>query len=110
MSMDIKLDLFKVIYPINTDPEDTANKVNKVFDILTNKKENTGELLEPLTTANNQKGIYIKVYGFTCIKDGSVKEIMCTAAQEEFIECSDGKHFLDGQLDDNGNYVGCFLV
>jgi len=44
--------------------------------------------------------------GFTCLADGDV----CKVRKDEhglYVACAEGKHYLDGQLDEDGeNYVG----
>ena len=43
--------------------------------------------------------------GFTCLKQGDVREVREDDTGSKFIECSDGEHHLDGQL--NGEeYIG----
>lgn len=54
--------------------------------------------------------------GFACLHEGDVltvqKDSELAAANPElpelglFVPCSDGKHFLDGQLDDGEVYIG----
>jgi hypothetical protein len=47
--------------------------------------------------------------GFDCIREGKV----VTVQRENgglFVPCSHGRHFIDGQLDQFGNYVGLSIV
>ena len=40
--------------------------------------------------------------GFTCMKEGDIKTVEFDDAIGEFwIECDDGRHYLEGQLDDD---------
>lgn len=58
--------------------------------------------------------------GFTCLHDGDVLTVQkhpeLAAANPDlpwlalFVPCSDGRHFLDGQIDDDGFYVGFKLA
>jgi hypothetical protein len=43
--------------------------------------------------------------GFTCIKEGAILEVQAEADESLFVPCDDGKHFLDGQIDDDGGEV-----
>jgi hypothetical protein len=47
--------------------------------------------------------------GFPCLDDGA-KLIVEGGAGGLFVPCRDGKHYLDGQADESGNYVGLFLA
>jgi hypothetical protein len=46
--------------------------------------------------------------GFTCMSKGDVKEVKRDAAEGFYVDCADGKHFLDGQVDDwgTGHLIG----
>lgn len=47
--------------------------------------------------------------GFTCIKDGVRRVIKQDAKGELYFDCSDGSHYLDGQLESDAQgeyYVG----
>lgn len=60
--------------------------------------------------------------GFTCLKEGSIHTVLSTTRdlsaaanppfESLFIECDDGKHMLDGQLDFDGDgaLVGLYPV
>lgn len=57
--------------------------------------------------------------GFTCIGEGAVVTVEDTASDENghqpgdrlYFSCAKGKHFLNGQLDDEDqHYVGLYLV
>jgi hypothetical protein len=42
--------------------------------------------------------------GFTCMKPGDLKEVKCGHNQDDFyIECSEERHYLGGQLDYRDN-------
>ena len=46
--------------------------------------------------------------GFTCLKDGKEAVVY----EDEFglyVICDEGRHYLDGQLDDGEEYIGFFL-
>lgn len=52
-----------------------------------------------------QAGVNIKLdEGFTCVKAGLHKVHL--DAHGYFFLCDQGKHYLDGQEDENGNLVG----
>lgn len=44
--------------------------------------------------------------GFTCLNDGDHCTVMKDDKDELFVCCAAGKHYLDGQLDDDGRLVG----
>ena len=47
--------------------------------------------------------------GFTCIREGETR-IVKRGAGGLYFECSEGNHYLDGQLDDGTEYIGVTLV
>lgn len=46
--------------------------------------------------------------GFTCLKAGAAVTVE-RGADGLFVPCADGKHFIDGQLDDGDEYIGLYL-
>lgn len=49
--------------------------------------------------------------GFTCLTEGDIREVKTDEhGGEMFIECSEGRHYLDGQYDGKGNYIGLSLT
>ena len=52
--------------------------------------------------------------GFTCLDDGEIRVVERFKHSRNggglFIRCNDGKHFLDGQLDQDDKYVGIELI
>lgn len=44
--------------------------------------------------------------GFTCMEPGDQKVAQMNQSGELFVDCSDGRHFLDGQVGDDGHLVG----
>lgn len=45
--------------------------------------------------------------GFTCIEHDALLEVKADHDGELYVPCSDGKHYLDGQIGDDGfTYVG----
>lgn len=54
-------------------------------------------------------GDVVRVTGFTCLNDGEKKAVKFLQ-EVPYVECSQGKHFLDGQLDENGRLVGVTKV
>ena len=51
--------------------------------------------------------------GFTCIPDGAELGVLFHEDPEKgglYVECANGKHFLDGQLDDGDQYIGFTLI
>lgn len=58
--------------------------------------------------------------GFTCMRDGSKHVVKASSIQRPnggrpelsklYISCKDGKHFLDGQLGDDGELIGLYQV
>lgn len=54
---------------------------------------------------NNLKaGDVVRCYGFTC-RETEPTPVLSSEKGELYVTCSDGKHFLDGQLED-GVYIG----
>jgi hypothetical protein len=47
--------------------------------------------------------------GFTCLSDGAVREVM-KDDDGLYVQCSEGKHHLDGQEGANGECVGLWRV
>jgi hypothetical protein len=44
--------------------------------------------------------------GFTCLTEGEVCEVLFSNdANEAYVKCSDGTHYLDGQLDEDGEII-----
>lgn len=43
--------------------------------------------------------------GFTCIRESTMRRVEQSDGRL-YIKCDDGKHFLDGQCDDEGNLIG----
>lgn len=49
--------------------------------------------------------------GFTCMKEDEIKEVKQDRKDGLlYIECEDGTHSLDDQLNDNGELIGLYLV
>lgn len=46
--------------------------------------------------------------GFTCLSQG--RHLVQSSDSGLFISCSNGKHFIDGQVDDDGTVIGLKLV
>jgi len=46
--------------------------------------------------------------GFTCLKPHT-KVVVQEDEEGLFVSCADGKHYLDGQEDENGNLVGLYV-
>ena len=49
--------------------------------------------------------------GFTCIPEG--QELVVQSDHDRsplYVRCSEGRHFLDGQLNNDGEYVGLSLA
>lgn len=54
------------------------------------------------------KGDIVRVdYGFTCMSDG--EKVVKQDETGLFLNCLDGKHYLDGQLE-NGEYIGIYKI
>ena len=47
--------------------------------------------------------------GFTCMEPGR-KKVMANAEGDLYVRCREGRHYLDGQIDENGVYVGLTLT
>ena len=48
--------------------------------------------------------------GFTCMKEGAMKHVWGDK-DGLFVRCTDGRHYLSGQIDESGeNYVGFWLA
>lgn len=45
--------------------------------------------------------------GFTCLCEGDRKPVMKNVDNRLYIECNEGKHFLEGQ-EENGVYIGLY--
>lgn len=58
---------------------------------------------------NIKKGTKVVVKGYLCVPDGSVREVKEHETGELYIECGSGKHFIETELEDNGNYSGLWL-
>jgi len=43
--------------------------------------------------------------GFTCMPQGT-KEVKASEDGTLFLECTDGRHYLDGQIDKDGDLIG----
>ena len=56
-----------------------------------------------------EAGHIVEVTGFTCIKEGEIRCVHKDCNDKLYITCDRGKHFLDGQIDDNDCYVGIEL-
>ena len=56
-------------------------------------------------------GVKLRAHdGFTCIKNEEILEVK-EHDGELYVDCSYGKHFLEGQLDKDGKlYVGFWIV
>jgi hypothetical protein len=61
---------------------------------------------KPATVDNIKAGDLVSCHGFTCIPDHAVRKVEMFPDQGLFIKCSSGSHFLEGQLDKEGKYVG----
>lgn len=48
--------------------------------------------------------------GFTCIASGVQRRVQSSAAGALFVPCGCGRHYLDGQLNEAGEYVGFSLA
>jgi hypothetical protein len=48
--------------------------------------------------------------GFTCLKEDEIVTVKEDIKGRFYVDCSDGKHLLDGQKDINGNLVGFEIV
>ncbi len=49
--------------------------------------------------------------GFPCIKKDAVLEVSADETGELFIPCTSGRHYVEGQLDDDGNsLIGLYPV
>lgn len=59
----------------------------------------------PVKLSDVKAGDVLIATGFTCIPDGGRREVFFNEGQP-FISCGDGKHYLDGQLNDAGELVG----
>ena len=46
--------------------------------------------------------------GFNCIKEGARLTVM-ESKSRLYVKCSSGEHYLDGQCDGKGNFVGFWL-
>ena len=68
----------------------------------------SNERTEPATIENVRPGdILIADGGFTCIQPGARLTVQrCDRLLELYVPCADGKHFIDGQLDEDGRFVG----
>lgn len=57
------------------------------------------------------KGVRLRADGgFNCIVEDSVLAVELDERNELFVPCGAGRHYLDGQLDDDGRCVGFSLV
>lgn len=67
--------------------------------------------MENAAVANTKEGSIIKVDGaFTCMKNGTHKTVKEDDEGNLYVDCSEGKHYLDGQLsEDELYYVGLYL-
>jgi len=50
-------------------------------------------------------GDKVKVTGFTCIRNGEERMVHYGGKDGPFVFCSEGKHYLSGQIE-NDQYVG----
>lgn len=58
------------------------------------------------TTDNVREGsIVIADGGFTCLEEGA-RLIVRSEDGTLFVNCADGRHALDGQLDEGDDYIG----
>lgn len=48
--------------------------------------------------------------GFTCIAAGSTLEVQASDTGNLYVPCRHGRHYLDGQTDDDGVIVGLSLA
>ncbi len=49
--------------------------------------------------------------GFTCLSVNVVVDTLADETGELYVQCKDGRHYLEGQLDDAGeNYIGFKLA
>ena len=46
--------------------------------------------------------------GFTCIEQGALLTVETDSDGIKFVPCSHGRHYLDGQLAEDGRLVGLF--
>lgn len=47
--------------------------------------------------------------GFTCLRCGDTRSVERDDKGEPYIRCDNGRHYLDGQEDDDGNLIGLVL-
>lgn len=61
------------------------------------------------THAKVRAGDWLEADGdFTCLNSGDVVQVRESGAGDLFVPCREGRHFLDGQEDSEGNYVGLY--
>jgi len=48
--------------------------------------------------------------GFTCLKDGDVRKVHANKHGQLFVRCTEGNHYLDGQVDRAGDVEGFVKV
>lgn len=46
--------------------------------------------------------------GFTCLRHGEVVTVTADDDGRNYVPCSDGRHYLDGQQGDDGECVGLY--
>ena len=52
------------------------------------------------------EGMIVKIDGgFNCMQEG-VRKVQKNSNQDFFVECHQGKHYLDSQIGEDGNLVG----
>jgi hypothetical protein len=54
-------------------------------------------------------GDTVRLEGLTCVNSGETRELLQTDEGQLYFQCNEGKHFIDGQVDNHGNYVGMTL-
>lgn len=57
-----------------------------------------------------EEGTIVQVFGIPCVgEDGTKHIVYCNRKGDLFLDCSDGEHTLDGQIDGN-HYIGIRLA
>lgn len=68
-------------------------------------------MIVPATEAATDVGTSLVADGgFTCLVEGEVVKVRADALKHLYVPCSKGRHYLNGQLNDAGEYAGFSIV
>lgn len=99
-----------IVHGVITMEQSRDDGVSQEFQIDVTKIEH-GHVAPWATVRQVKAGtLVVTDAGFTCVGNGKVKQVFKDEAGL-YIQCKDGQHYLDGQLDDTGkHYVGLWLA